>query len=66
MSKIPISLKLDSDLLIRLDNEANVRGQSRTTFIERAVEEALKTHWTAVMRNEDGSTSPLAATRTLQ
>jgi uncharacterized protein (DUF1778 family) len=60
MTKIPISLKLDADLLSRLDAEANVRGQSRTSFIERAVEDALKTRWTAVMRHEDGSVTPMA------
>ena len=65
MSKTPISLKLDSDLLGRLDKEANVRGQSRTTFIERAVEEALQTQWTAVMRHEDGSVTPMGTTRRL-
>jgi predicted transcriptional regulator len=66
MAKTPISLKLDSELLHRLDEEASLRGQSRTTFIERAVEEALKTHWTAVMRHEDGSVTAIGAITRVQ
>lgn len=63
MAKTPISLKLDSELLARLDAEANHRGQTRTTFVERAIAEELKTHWTAVRRNADGTVEPMGFTR---
>lgn len=63
MPRVPISLKLEPDLLTRLDAEAAHRGQTRTTFIERAIEDALQVEVTAVRRNPDGSTTPLAWAR---
>jgi predicted transcriptional regulator len=64
MNKTPISIKLDSGLLSRLDAEAERRGQTRTRFVELAIEHELEVEWSAVRRNPDGSTSPMAMTRT--
>lgn len=41
MARRRIDLRLDEDLLARLDAEAERLGQTRTKFIERALESAL-------------------------
>lgn len=41
MGKKPLPLRIDEDLLRRVDERRRVLGQTRTLFVERALESAL-------------------------
>lgn len=44
MPKTPISFKIDSELLERVDVIAGILGMTRTAYFERALEDRLRDH----------------------
>jgi hypothetical protein len=60
----PVGFRIDEDLLARVDAEAEVRGQSRTVFVERALEAALTPGSPKPSRvPSGGSSGPISETK---